>query len=1103
MRNVVPRLIKALCPEPSGSGDIYGAALFVDIKGFTKVTEELMDMGRKGAERVSGIINSVYRPSLKRVYDLDGSVVSFIGDSFVAVFPQDCFSRLPVLCDYLHEKIPPRLEKAVATSAGVRTGVAKGKMKWGVVSSSGVSSWYLRGDAVEKACSAAYGATELAVEEIQNSSMLTVPRGLSGIRLGSRFSRRFVPENIVSMDFRGEFRTAAPLFMSFDPEVSDDELKLISGTALKLAVRYGGYFGGVFFDEKGGSILVAFGVPRSRERAMERALLFAISAMHTLSDYISIGISYGRVYAGFVGSRKRNSYTVLGDEVNTAARLCFTGSRGEILVTDKLADRLSQMGFSYKDSGCLWLKGRQKPVRSITVDSPHKSTIKSSGPLLGRDQELAALKELALQSFDETEKTPVLVKGPPGIGKTRLISKLEESVAEKCCVLKMEAYEMDFSSIAPLGRLMGRVLGIRPESIHREIMQSRWTDLKKDCEWSIHPSEENLIRSMVEWLLGYGSPPEAGTKPGRIAQEVQLLLKNWSGRKRVLVVAEDAQWMDDIVLRVLEALQRHEGIAVVLTARKCPASFPSEKVIQLEPLSRSEILSLLESTGAAVLETETVDLVMNRSRGNPFMALQYFDLLKETGLAEQAGETAGRSHTCSIPDEILEVLTARIDRTEDNLRKGILSISVLGNRFTLPVFRSILGDDSETILRDGIEAEVWESAENGAYLFSHDLLRQAACSIPLGKDLKKLHYEAFRALEKVYPDEPNHARDKAVHLERSARTARAADFYSKAGDFNSNRYLNSEALENYRAVERCLPESDVDGRLDARGKQGSRLEAIGEWEEAIRLYRDSISLAQETEQEHHRARLMLSLGKLQLMKGLLKEGRISLEGALEVFRRLNDEDMVSRVYANMSLYHYHAGEYTEAEKYAEMFLNTSVRIENRTHESMALGMLSVFTEKRGELERSLEISRRQLQLADDLGLVECQSDAYSNMGSVYIRRGELEKAKQCYLQNMEVVQESGLYSEKISAITMLANVDYLNGKLQEAASKYERALMMAKRVEDSYSEADILFRTARVLKGQHSEAKARSAAERAVELVNEFGYGDLRNTHHDLMEEYS
>ena len=466
MHNVVPRLVKAVCPESSGSGELYGASLFVDIKGFSQLTEQLMTEGRKGAEKVSGVINSVYRPSLKRVYDLDGSVVSFIGDSFIAVFPPGSYSRLPALCDYLHDRIPPRLEKAAFTSAGVRTGVAEGPMKWGVVSASGVSSWYLRGDAVESACCAAYEGRAPAGAEISGKDIPPVPRDLSGIRLGSRFSRRFVPENIVSMDFRGEFRTAAPLFISFASTVSDDDLKLISGTALKLAVRYGGYFGGIFFDEKGGSILVTFGVPRSRERAMERALLFAKSAMHSLSEYISIGISYGRVYAGFVGSRKRNSYTVLGDEVNTAARLCFTGSTGDILATDKLADRLSQMGFSFEYSGSLKLRGRRRPVGTILVNALKTSSVKSSGQLFGRDEELAVLEEMTLDSFERTEGTPVLVKGPPGIGKTRLMAKLAESFEEECRVVKTEAFEMDFSSIAPLGRQIGRA-SCRERLCHR------------------------------------------------------------------------------------------------------------------------------------------------------------------------------------------------------------------------------------------------------------------------------------------------------------------------------------------------------------------------------------------------------------------------------------------------------------------------------------------------------------------------------------------------------------------------------------------------------------------------------------------------------------
>jgi adenylate cyclase len=105
--------------------------------------------------------------------------------------------------------------------------------------------------------------------------------------------------------------------------------------------------GGTLDKFMGDAIMALWGAPIQDEDAADRAIRAAMEQLSTLEKLnekwaaegrqqvgIGIGINFGEVFAGNIGSDRRLEYTVIGDAVNVASRLCSKAGAGEILVSE-------------------------------------------------------------------------------------------------------------------------------------------------------------------------------------------------------------------------------------------------------------------------------------------------------------------------------------------------------------------------------------------------------------------------------------------------------------------------------------------------------------------------------------------------------------------------------------------------------------------------------------------------------------------------------------------------------------------------------------------------------------------------------------------------
>ena len=126
----------------------------------------------------------------------------------------------------------------------------------------------------------------------------------------------------------------------------------------------------------GDALMVIYGAPNATEQDTENAVLTAIEMQEKLIQFnqdriinlkqpikIGIGINRGKVISGNIGSKQQMNFTVIGDSVNLASRLCSVADSDEIIVSDAVWKKVKHIkSYKSKKLNPVKVKGKVKPI---------------------------------------------------------------------------------------------------------------------------------------------------------------------------------------------------------------------------------------------------------------------------------------------------------------------------------------------------------------------------------------------------------------------------------------------------------------------------------------------------------------------------------------------------------------------------------------------------------------------------------------------------------------------------------------------------------------------------------------------------------------------
>lgn len=1126
----VPRLlVEWLREDPSvRHRAIDGTLAFVDISGFTQMTERLARKGKVGAEEMSDTLNSCFSDLLSVAYDYGAGLVKWGGDAVLLLFEDDGHAERAC-------KAALSMQREIRRIGRLKTSAGQVTLRMSVGIHTGTFDFFLVGDLHRELLITGPGASEtVTMEQIADAGEVAVSpataRLLHPSCLGEREGdaillkrepevevaraapvvdvpadeiERCLPEairrHLLLEQGEPEHRSVAVAFVEFSgvqqilrdegPDVLADALDECIGVVQRATSHYDVTFFETDINSDGGKIMLVAGAPTTSGDDQERML----RAVREIVDAcvripLRVGVNSGRVFAGDFGPPFRRTYSIKGDAVNLAARVMGKAAVGQILVTRRAFDS-SLADFEATPLEPFRVKGKAQPIQALAV-GPRCATDASSSTrtaLVGRGRELTSLL-LAVQSAHEWRGRLAVLIGEPGVGKSRLIDELRRR-ADVPLVLGAlsEPYEMTTPYFA-FKRLLAAVLDIDPDGDEAE----RAAVLRERLE--------DVAPHLLPWLPLIGVPLDIELPD---TPETRALADNCRRRKLeevvrdvlgivlatpTILIFEDVHWMDDASSDLVRALV--EGIElrpwlVVATRRDEPTGLHVKAddrtvLLQLEPLDEEAATEMLEAVAdEANLPPHHVEALVKRAGGNPLFLEQLVAAARDAGSVDE------------LPASVEGVLAARIDRLTPRDRTILRYASVVGPRFERTLLAEALGDDVS--LDDGTWTRLRElvvADDPDTLRFRHALIRDAAYEGLPYKRRRALHVRVGETIERLSRDPDEDAGRLSLHYFHGQHFERAWAYSLTAADRAAAVHAHGEATVFYaRALETAKRLHDVPPEAIAAVSEslGDSRCFLGEFAQATTAYRSARSLLDVEPAEQ--ARLMLKEAAIPWRRGHYAQALRWVRRGLRLLEGLEGEQ-VSRQRARLLSQHaairLRQGLPLETIDWCNDAIDEASGADAEEALAHAYCLLDYAYFSVGQYD-DVVFSERALEIYTRTGNLIELGGVYNNLGMFAYFRADWNSAIDYYVRAEEAWEKAGDRWAASFATVNRGEILADQGRIEEAEPLFRVALRIARSYEATSRVADVELQYGRLAARAGRFAEAHGLYEEALEIYERAG----------------
>lgn len=1010
-----------------------GAALFIDIDGFTALTDRLIGSGHEGVELLHHALARAFGPIVDRIDRTGGDVVHVIGDAVIAVYDGE-------------DAVATAIDTAIWSRSHLR-GLELGGHRFSSTSavSEGRIEFRALGDpsnqrqlvATGRAITAAMSAEHAAA----GGSIVVVSPTRSGGR-GPSIIERAAPDG-ESAPSGGRSR---PVFVGDDqwvPAVLRGNLTFpaqhkYSDTAFvgvrvpradwDAASRWYSELvdacaaeGVVLLEADpiatGFRLRLIMGAPIAS--GSHRASLMAM-ACHAVDSARShglqarAGVCGGRTFVGTILGRRVQRTVVIGDPVNVAARIGAVARPGEVLVERPTALRAG-------------IVPTARPVRRRLRGKPFPTAIapmtssdigaREDGPrptFVGRERELDLLDHLTL---GRGNGHLVCLVGEAGIGKSSLVQAFVQrqtgsgDAASHQAPLVLESDESD--ARRPLG-LAGRLTRAIAERVGDPIPD----DFGGLRAWlARHHAELPDVRvDPIAIALGVETPRRSRRDEVGIADriagashELHRVIGLLAERLRTVVIIEDLYFVDPSSSKLIDELSSRaddsNGLEFIVVARPGnedlhPLLLRGNR-IDLEPLADESVRALVASLGLA---DDRVDAVVREANGNPLHAIELASIAESSDVGElQLGL-----------DGTIERRLDAVGAVQPGVLDALRAAATVGNSAPIAWVASVVDRPRFSSFSPAELAGIagFARIDDDIITFRHHRIREVVL-----RHMESRRREIHRGLCRVISNDPTTTgRERALllgdHATGSGDPRLIWRFERSGADAAIEQLALTDAFERLaRAVKAgATLDGTPSSALCRTSIRAARLaEQLGHFEEADSLAEQALTAASSPSEQ----------AQSLALAAMLRRVHGDSEGALEACRRIHDLDFRPRGVTRGELLlteaavHHRLGEFQRCMHLAERALSGIGLRDAQRGKAMMLYDIASF-----DHDRSTRYETEWVELFERVGDVRLIGEGFNNIA---VNSYHLGNYRQSIDQSNEAIARFRIIRDPTGEATAVCN----------------------------------------------------------------------------------